>query len=774
MTANRPVAHCRLAFAPPCPTTSPRRSTTSTPRPISATRTPTIAADIMARHMRQRGEDVFFLTGTDEHGEPVAQAAERAGVSPRELADRNAQRFKDLVPRLEVSNDFFIRTSDLRARPARSRTSCRRSTTTATSTRACTRAGTAPAAPTSSPSAEIGPRQHLPDPRHPARVGARGELVLPPLHVPGAARAPVRRAPRLRAPRARYNEARAFIDRGLQDVSLSRAKLSWGVAGPVGRRARSSTSGSTRSSTTTRRSSYARAGRGPDRHASGRRPTTSSARTSSSSTRSTGRRCSWPPSIELPAAPLHPRLPARGRGEKMSKSLGNVSTRSRSSTRFGADALRYYCSARSPSARTARCPRPRSSPATSPSSPTSTATSPAARIAMVHRYRDGVVPRADARPDAGTDFDGLARRRERACSTSAELTAALETHLAARAPPQPLRRGAARPGSSPSDDEQERRARHRAALARRGPARPHRPAAPLHAGGHRAAPGRARPSRARTARPPPTAGERRPAARRARAAVPEAGDRQPHAPRHDRARRRPSSSPTPSTPACTAMLTIGIDGSSCRAALAAAEDFPQVLRGRRPPPQRRRGLRRRRPRRAARARRPPRAARRSARPASTTTATRAPRRTRSAPSPPRSSSRARPASRWSSTRAPPRTTRSRLLARARRRPPRDPALLLDARPAGRVPGPRLVDLVRRQRHLPEGARRCARPPRASPPTACWSRPTRPTSTPQAVRRQAQPARLRRRTPRASSPSAAASPTRARGDVERNAAALFGW
>src|ERR1700747_70306 len=72
----------------------------------------TIAADILARHMRQRGEDVFFLTGTDEHGEPVAQAAEREGVSPRELADRNAKRFKELVPRLDARNDFFIRTSD--------------------------------------------------------------------------------------------------------------------------------------------------------------------------------------------------------------------------------------------------------------------------------------------------------------------------------------------------------------------------------------------------------------------------------------------------------------------------------------------------------------------------------------------------------------------------------------------------------------------------------------------------------------------------------------
>src|SRR3974377_75152 len=71
-----------------------------------------IATDVLARHMRQRGEDVFFLTGTDEHGEPVADAARAQGLGPREPADRNAQRFKDLAVRLNISNDFFIRTTD--------------------------------------------------------------------------------------------------------------------------------------------------------------------------------------------------------------------------------------------------------------------------------------------------------------------------------------------------------------------------------------------------------------------------------------------------------------------------------------------------------------------------------------------------------------------------------------------------------------------------------------------------------------------------------------
>jgi methionyl-tRNA synthetase len=72
----------------------------------------TIAADVIARHHRQRGEEVFFLTGTDEHGEPVADAAHALGIQPQELADRNSMRFRELAPRIDASNDFFIRTTD--------------------------------------------------------------------------------------------------------------------------------------------------------------------------------------------------------------------------------------------------------------------------------------------------------------------------------------------------------------------------------------------------------------------------------------------------------------------------------------------------------------------------------------------------------------------------------------------------------------------------------------------------------------------------------------
>jgi methionyl-tRNA synthetase len=71
-----------------------------------------IATDILARHHRQRGDDTFFLTGTDEHGESVADSAKANGMEPREWADINAAKFKALLPLLNVEPDFFIRTTD--------------------------------------------------------------------------------------------------------------------------------------------------------------------------------------------------------------------------------------------------------------------------------------------------------------------------------------------------------------------------------------------------------------------------------------------------------------------------------------------------------------------------------------------------------------------------------------------------------------------------------------------------------------------------------------
>jgi len=74
----------------------------------------TVTADALARWHRLHGEDVWFLTGTDEHGLKVAQAAEKNGVTPREWADRTVERFKDAWKLLDISNDDFIRTTEPR------------------------------------------------------------------------------------------------------------------------------------------------------------------------------------------------------------------------------------------------------------------------------------------------------------------------------------------------------------------------------------------------------------------------------------------------------------------------------------------------------------------------------------------------------------------------------------------------------------------------------------------------------------------------------------
>ena len=71
----------------------------------------TIAADILARYHRQRGDEVFFLTGTDEHGNKMAQAAEERGLTPREHWTR-WRRSSGPRGQLDASNDFFIRTTD--------------------------------------------------------------------------------------------------------------------------------------------------------------------------------------------------------------------------------------------------------------------------------------------------------------------------------------------------------------------------------------------------------------------------------------------------------------------------------------------------------------------------------------------------------------------------------------------------------------------------------------------------------------------------------------
>ena len=191
-----------------------------------------MAADILARHMRQRGEEVFFLTGTDEFGEPVAQQAEREGVTPRELGDRQAPRFKEMAREGRRVERLLHPHHRRGPHEAGRRRSSSASTTTGTSTRAPTRAGTARAAPTSRPSPSWAPGNTCPI----HKIELTREQQENWFFRLSAFQEPLERLyeerPDFVIPDFRRNEALAFIRQGLQDVSLSRPTLKWGVPVP--------------------------------------------------------------------------------------------------------------------------------------------------------------------------------------------------------------------------------------------------------------------------------------------------------------------------------------------------------------------------------------------------------------------------------------------------------------------------------------------------------------------------------------------------------------
>src|SRR3954468_14109536 len=191
----------------------------------------TIAADVLARHMRQRGEDVFFLTGTDEHGEPVTQAAEKLGITPRELGDRNAVRFRELASTVNATNDFFIRTTDPEHMAKVAEVVQR------IHDNGHVYAGTyegwyCPRCADFKTEAELEDGNRCPIHKIVLEVEKednwffRLSAFQEPLEQLYADR------PDFVTPRNRYNEALAFIKSGLRDVSLSRARLKWGVPVP--------------------------------------------------------------------------------------------------------------------------------------------------------------------------------------------------------------------------------------------------------------------------------------------------------------------------------------------------------------------------------------------------------------------------------------------------------------------------------------------------------------------------------------------------------------
>jgi methionyl-tRNA synthetase len=365
-----------------------------------------IAADILARHMRQRGEEVFFLTGTDEHGEPVAQAAEREGVTPRELGDRNAPRFRELLERLGASNDFFIRTTDPE-HEAKVQEILQRVHDNGHVYRGTYEGWYCPRCADFKTETEMGPDHTCPIHKIPLEREREENWFF----ALSKFQEPLERLYAEREdfvlPRSRANEAKAFIAQGLQDVSLSRANLKWGVPVPWDESQVFYVWFDALLNYVTALS-YARPGEDlterfwpASYHLIGKDILKFHA-------------VYWP--ALLMAADYEPpeHLFVHGfllmQGEKMSKSLGNVLDPYTVIDQFGADSLRFYCFREvtfgqdGPVSAEGFETRYESELANEYGNLASRT------LSMVGRYRDWVVPQADPDPALQADLDGLAGR----------------------------------------------------------------------------------------------------------------------------------------------------------------------------------------------------------------------------------------------------------------------------------------------------------------------------------------------------------------------------
>ncbi|MBI2692162.1 MAG: methionine--tRNA ligase [Solirubrobacterales bacterium] len=191
----------------------------------------TIGADVLARHMRQRGEDVFFVTGTDEHGEPVVLAAEAQGTTPQELVDRNAPRFESLLERIDVTNDFFIRTTNP-AHVAEVQRVWQQIYDNGYVYKGNYEGWYCPKCADFKGEHEIAEGNACPIHKIPLDRESEESWFFK----LSAFQAPLEKLfadqPDFVLPKHRCNEALSFINSGLRDVALSRSKISWGVELP--------------------------------------------------------------------------------------------------------------------------------------------------------------------------------------------------------------------------------------------------------------------------------------------------------------------------------------------------------------------------------------------------------------------------------------------------------------------------------------------------------------------------------------------------------------
>ncbi len=188
-----------------------------------------LAADTLARWWRLKGEDVYFLTGTDEHGLKIEQAARKTGISPKAHADRYSEPFRKLWSELDVAHDDFIRTTE--ERHQRVVQEIWRRMLAAGDIYLDKYEGWYSIGDEAYFTEEElidgrSPSGHevswVVEPSYFFRLSKYGPKLLELL----------KEHPEFLRPKSRYNEILRFVEQGLRDISISRTTFSWGVPVP--------------------------------------------------------------------------------------------------------------------------------------------------------------------------------------------------------------------------------------------------------------------------------------------------------------------------------------------------------------------------------------------------------------------------------------------------------------------------------------------------------------------------------------------------------------
>lgn len=193
-----------------------------------------LACDVLARFKRLDGYDVIFLTGTDEHGQKIAKAAADAGMEPQPFTDKISQTFRDLAKALNLSNDDFIRTTEVRHKKA-----CQ-ALWNELLKRGEIYLGKYAGWYAVRDEAYYGEDELTdgPNGRKVAPSGAECEWVEEPSYFFRLSQwgdrllAFYQENPNFILPHSRRNEVISFVKSGIRDLSISRTALTWGVAVP--------------------------------------------------------------------------------------------------------------------------------------------------------------------------------------------------------------------------------------------------------------------------------------------------------------------------------------------------------------------------------------------------------------------------------------------------------------------------------------------------------------------------------------------------------------